>query len=110
MESDRLARVISGAIAAVLVLGGVRWAVEAWRRFAVSDAARPTWFRAPQMLLAVAGMTMSVLLIVYLVHFTGSGLVWRRWRGVAITFGALAASWTVLWWIDRLVLDWIFIG
>ncbi len=109
MESDRVARFVSGAIAVVLIAGIALWAYEARERFNVPGDVRPTWFRGIQVVIAQVGVLATIVEAVYLVYFTATGRTWRRWRGVAIGFAVLAAVWTALWWIDRLLLDSIFL-
>ncbi len=109
VESDHVARFVSGTIAVVLIAGIALWAYEARERFNVPGDVRPTWFRAIQVVLAQVGVLAATAEAVYLVHFTVTGRTWRRWRGVAIGFAVIAAVWTALWWIDRLLLDSIFL-
>ena len=108
--SDRLARLVTGAIAVLIAFGIARWAVEAYNRFGVPDDIRPFWFRVPQLSLAIAGVLVAAVEMAYLSYFTASGRIWRRFRGVTLVFAAFATIWTAIWFIDRLALDHIFLG
>lgn len=50
-----------------------------------------------QMVIAVPGMVMGVVGVVYLVYFAVTGRTFRRWRGVAVVFGTLVAAWLVVY-------------
>jgi Co/Zn/Cd efflux system component len=109
VTSDVLARVISGVVAAVLAAGMARWVIEANHRFFVPHPIRPVQFRVPQLLLAVAGLTAALVQVAYLTYFATTDRIWRRFRGVSITFAVLASAWTAAWLIDRYVLDAVFL-
>lgn len=101
------ARVLTAVMAIGIAVGLIFWVLEARQRFEVpalvcDGCAPPEWFRWAQLLLAVPGILAGVVVLVYMVHFTIREIVWRRWRGVSITFGVLAATWTILWWLDYL--------
>jgi hypothetical protein len=99
------ARVLTAVMAIGIAAGVVLWILEARDRFDVpllvcDGCAPPEWFRWTQLLLAVVGIAAALVVLVYMVNFTVREVVWRRWRGVSIIFGVLAAAWTVLWWLD----------
>ena len=101
------ARVLTAAMALGIAIGVVFWVVEARDRFDVPDivcdgCAPPDWLRWTQLLLAVLGIAAAVVVFVYMVNFVVREFVWRRWRGVSIVFGVLAAAWIALWWLDYL--------
>ena len=100
--SPRLARFGAALLAAFVVFGTYRWAQVARDLFQpglVCEGCLPGWYRSTQLVLAVVGIGAAVVVMAYLAHFVITGRIWRRWRGVAMTFGALAASWAALWWI-----------
>jgi hypothetical protein len=104
IKSPRLARIGAALLAAFVAIGTARWAWVAKRLFRppelVCEGCAPAdWYPATQLILAVLGIAVALVTMAYLVHFASSGRIWRRWRGVAMTFGILAASWTALWWI-----------
>jgi hypothetical protein len=103
IKSPRLARIGAALLAIFVAIGTVRWAWVAYLLFRpqglVCEGCAPDWYRWTQLALAVAGIAVALGTMAYLVHFATTGRIWRRWRGVAMTFGALAASWTALWWI-----------
>jgi type IV secretory pathway TrbD component len=70
IESDHVARIVSGAVAAFILLGLVPWIVEALDQWDVIEPVRPWWFRLPQLLLAAVGVAAAVVEAVYLAdHF-----------------------------------------
>jgi hypothetical protein len=103
IKSPRLARIGAALLATFVAIGTARWAWVAGLLFRprelVCEGCGADWYRWTQLALAVAGIAVALITMAYLVHFATSGRIWRRWRGVAMTFGALAASWTALWWI-----------
>jgi hypothetical protein len=105
VESDRVARIITGIAAVLITFGTVRLVFEVQDRFAVPDLLRPLWFRLPQLLLGVAAIAISVVEVSYLVMFTITDRIWRRWRGVTILFAIIVSAWTAVWFIDRFALD-----
>ncbi len=109
VTSDPLARALTGVIATVVVTGTVFWGLESWRRFQVPEIIRPWWFRGPQFAIALAGIAAAVVETAYLVYFAIAGLIWRRWRGITLSFGVLSGGWTAIWILDRFVLDSVFI-
>lgn len=104
-----MARAIAGGAVVLIVLAMVPWIREAVIRLDVPDFFRPAWFRWTQLLVAVAGLVAAVVEGVYLVHYALTDLVWRRWRGVTIVFAILASASTVLWLVDRYLLDYVFL-
>ena len=110
VESDRVARAIAGIAAVLIVLTMIPWIREAMIRLDVPEFFRPAWFRWAQLLVALAGIFAALVEAVYLVHYTLTELVWRRWRGVTIVFAVLASTSTALWLVDRYLLDYVFLG
>lgn len=110
VESDRVARAVAGIAAVLIVLTMIPWIREAVIRLDVPEFFRPAWFRWAQLLVALAGILAALVEAVYLVHYTLTELVWRRWRGVTIVFAVLASTSTALWLVDRYLLDYVFLG
>jgi len=105
VTGHRGARIVTAAIAIGIAVGSVFWVREARDRFDVpailcDGCGPPDWFRWAQLLLAVVGIAAGIVVLVYMVNFVVRQYVWRRWRGVSLVFGVLAAAWTVLWWVD----------
>lgn len=109
IASDVLARVISAVVAVVIIVGMLRLAFEANDRFFVPDAVRPLWFRVSQLVLAAATFVAAGVEVAYLGYYSMWGLIWRRFRGVSLAFAVLASAWTILWLVDRFVLDAVFL-
>jgi hypothetical protein len=104
VKSPRVARVGAGLLAVFVAAGTVRWAwaaVELFRPDELVAAGRviADWYRWTQLILAIAGIAVAAVTFAYLTYFAATGRIWRRWRTVAVTFGALAAVWTILWLI-----------
>ena len=59
--------------------------------------------------MSLTGLVAAFVEAVYLVHYAATDLVWRRWRGVTIVFAILASASTVLWLVDRFLLDDVFV-
>lgn len=102
VKSPRVARVGAALLAVFVAVGSVRWAwaaVELFRPDGLAAAGRVTadWYRWTQLVLAIAGIAAAAVTFAYLAYFAATGRIWRRWRTVAVTFGTLAAAWTVLW-------------
>jgi hypothetical protein len=85
------------------------WGLEAYQRFGVPDFIRPDWFAVPQLLLALAGLAATLVEAVYLAFYAGWGRIWRRFRGVSITYAVLASAWMIVWLTDRFILDAAFL-
>ena len=106
--TDHLAaRILSALLAIGSAIGTVFWWLAAADRFDVPSlvcpgCAPPDWFRWLQLIVAAVGIIAAVVQVVYFLNFALRGVVWRRWRGVAIAFGTLAAAYTLMWWIDRI--------
>jgi hypothetical protein len=107
VKSSRLARIGAALLTAFVAIGTARWA---WTAYELSRppelvcaGCAPDWYRWTQLVLAIAGIIVALVTMAYLAYFASTGRIWRRWRGVAMTFGILAASWTALWWFVALV-------
>lgn len=107
VKSPRLARIGAALLTAFVAIGTARWA---WTAYELSRppelvcaGCAPDWYRWTQLVLAIAGIIVALVTMAYLAYFASTGRIWRRWRGVATTFGILAASWTALWWFVALV-------
>lgn len=105
IRSPKVARVGAGFLAAFVAIGAARWAWAAAALFrplevVCAGCAPADWYRWSQLLLAVAGIPVALVTMAYLIHFAATGRIWRRWRGVAMTFGILAATWSLLWWVE----------
>jgi hypothetical protein len=107
VKSPRLARIGVALLTAFVAIGTARWA---WTAYELSRppelvcaGCAPDWYRWTQLVLAIAGIIVALVTMAYLAYFASTGRIWRRWRGVATTFGILAASWTALWWFVALV-------
>ena len=109
VESEGLARATAGFSALVIVLAMVPWIRESVIRLDVPDFFRPAWFRWTQLLVSLVGLVAALVEAVYLVHYAWTDLVWRRWRGVTIVFAILASISTLLWIVDRYLLDRVFV-
>ena len=109
IASHSLARVIAVVAAVSIVIGSVFWIIEAGNRLDVPDVIRPAWFRTVQFGLAVAGIISAAVEFAYLAYFGLTGRIWRRWRTVTFVFALLASAWTILWLLDRFVLDEFFL-
>jgi len=107
IKSPRLARIGAALLTAFVAIGTGQWASTAYELFRprelVCEGCAPDWYRWTQLVLAIAGIIVALITMAYLAYFASSGRIWRRWRGVATTFGILAASWTALWWFVALV-------
>lgn len=103
-RSAPIARAVSWATAFVITLGLMGWA---WTAVGLNDLCRrirdreagdlckepPAVLQDLQLVLAVAGILAGVVAVVYLVHFARTGWIWRRWRGVGMTFAGLVVAW-----------------
>lgn len=112
-RSRRSTRVAAWVLAALVAAGLLRWAWVTWAlldpcaRLAASPEAceaPPSFFRWLQLAVAVPGIAAGAAVLVYLVHLATSGRTWRRWRGVAITFGVLVVVWTAVFVAGRLAI------
>lgn len=104
------ARILSTFLAIGVAIGTAFWWPAAVDNFDVpplvcADCVPPDWFRWSQLIIAIVGIVAAVVQVVYFLNFALRGVVWRRWRAVAIVFGALAAAYTLMWWIDRIWSD-----
>jgi hypothetical protein len=112
-RSRRSARVAAWVLAALVTAALLRWAWVTWAlldpcaRLAGSPegcVAPPSFFRWLQLAFAVPGIAAGSTVLVYLVHLATSGRTWRRWRGVAISLGALVVAWTAVFVAGRLAI------
>jgi len=110
IESDRVARTISGLIAAFIVAGLVLWMDAARDQWNVIELVRPWWVRLPQLLLGVVGIVVAAVEAAYLGYYAATGRVWRRWLGVTLLFAAVTGAWTLLYLVDYFLLDHIFVN
>lgn len=106
VTDHRAARILSALLAVGVAIGTIFWWFAATDRFDVpsmvcAGCAPPEWFRWLQLIVAMVGIVVAVVQVVYFLNFAVRGVVWRRWRGVAIAFGTLAGAYTLLWWIGR---------
>lgn len=102
VESPRVARIGAALLAVFVAAGTVRWVWAAAALFdpselACAGCATADWYRWTQLVLALAGIAAAAVTVAYLTYFAATERIWRRWRAVAMTFGALAAAWTILW-------------
>jgi hypothetical protein len=111
-RSPRVARVVSWLLAVLVSVGLVVWAWNSWRLIdpcqrVVHDAAGcqtpPLFLRSLQVVVAVPGVVAGAVSLVYLVYLATTGRTWRRWREVAITFGVLVLTWTVVFAVGAIV-------
>lgn len=107
VTDHRAARVLSAVLAVGVAVGTAFWWSAAADRFDVptlvcAGCSPPDWLRWAQLILAVVGIVAAAVQVAYFLNFAARGVVWRRWRGVAIVFGTLAGSYTVLWWVQQL--------
>jgi hypothetical protein len=106
IKSPRLARIGAALLAAFVAIGTTWWAWVAralFRQELVCEGCAPDWYPLAQLVLAFAGIAAALVTMAYLTRFAASGRIWRRWTGVSATFGVLAASWTALYWVVRIV-------
>ena len=106
VTSPRLARFGAALLGAFVVAGSVRWAWVAnalSRQELICEGCSADWFQPAQLALAVAGIAVALVTVAYLTYFVTSGRIWRRWRGIAVSFGVLAASWTALYLVVALI-------
>lgn len=95
IRSDVPARLGSGAVALVLTLGSVAWGWRAYRLFRDQDG----WYRWTQLLIAIVGVVIAGVAVMYFLRIALTDRTWRRWRGVAVAFGVVSGSWTLLFWL-----------
>ena len=98
--SERAARLGAIVLAGLLAVGALAWLWVTTQLFSVSELACSRcddgWFRWAQLLLALAGIAMTVVVIVFLTYFWRTGRVWRHRRAVATVFGLLVAGWALI--------------
>ena len=106
IKSPRLARIGAWLLVAFVAVGTIGWASVSralFRQELVCEGCAPDWYPLAQLLLALAGISAALVTMAYLARFAASDRIWRRWTGVSVTFGVLAASWTALYWVVRIV-------
>jgi hypothetical protein len=112
-RSRRGARALAWATLAVVAVGTALWARTAWALLAPCErvdvpvggecVAETAWiWRAIQLPIALAGIIIAVVGIVYLAHFAITGRTFRYWRGVARTFAAVVIAWLAVFVIGTL--------
>jgi hypothetical protein len=98
--SERVARLAAVVLAGLLVAGALVWLWVSARLFSPPDlvcsGCDDSWFRWTQLLLAFAGIAMTVVVVVYLTYFWRTGVVWRHRRWVANGFGLLVGAWALV--------------
>lgn len=98
--SERVARLAAVVLAGLLIAGALVWLWVSTTLFSPPDlvcsGCDDSWFRWTQLLLALAGIAMTVVVVVYLTYFWRTGAVWRHRRLVANGFGLLVGAWALV--------------
>ena len=111
-RSLRLATITAWVTAAILLIGGTFWAINAWQLLdpcertgvgsGVGCLAPTSVLRTTQFVVALAGLAAAAVAVIYVLHLAITGRTFRRWRGVAATFGGLVIVWLAVYVVGAL--------